>query len=347
MTDIIANFDHAREAVKILERHAVSPMAPAYEVWLGYVLGEPAALKTEVDAIIQSGGVLDAAVTEALYERYFSHLQLTSKVIETGTRLTTEMGSLVGSLQNAARETNVFHTSLRAAADSLDAAGDLPSVRGVVGELSGEARRLAARNEQLESSLLATTREIVELRSALDAARAESLTDPLTGLANRKLFSEVMRRRRREADEIGFDLCLAICDIDHFKRFNDSWGHQTGDQIIRFVSGALTKCALPDFLICRYGGEEFAVIMPRVSLTQAFGMLEEARRAIESKRLLRRSSREEIGPVTVSFGLASYRRGEATNKLIARADAALYHSKRNGRNQTSTESQLRTAEKAA
>lgn len=347
MTDIIANYEQARQTIEKLEKHAVAPMPAAYEVWLGYVLGEPSALRLEIDSIVQAGGVVDAALTEAMYERHFSHLQLTSKVIETGTKLSSEMGSLVTSLQNAARETHIFQSSLRVAADQLQVAPDVESVRGLVNSLTDEARQLSARNEQLESSLLATTREIVQLRSALDAARAESLTDPLTGLANRKLFSETMRTRRREADELGYDLCIAIVDIDHFKRFNDTWGHQTGDQIIRFVSGTLTKNALPDFLISRYGGEEFAIIMPRQSLTQAFGILEESRRTIESKRLLRRSSREEIGPVTVSAGVACYRRGEATSKLVARADAALYHSKRNGRNQTSTESQLRVDTRAA
>jgi diguanylate cyclase len=347
VTDIIASYEQARQAVEKLERHSVAPMPAAYEVWLGYVLGEPSALRLEIDSVVQAGGMVDAALTEAMYERHFSHLQLTSKVIETGTKLSSEMGSLVTSLQNAARETHIFHSSLRVAADQLESASDIGSVKGLVNSLTDEARHLSARNEQLESSLLTTTREIVQLRSALDAARAESLTDPLTGLANRKLFSETMRTRRREADELGYDLCLAIVDIDHFKRFNDTWGHQTGDQIIRFVSGTLTKNALPDFLVCRYGGEEFAIIMPRQSLTLAFGILEESRRAIEGKRLLRRSSREEIGPVTVSIGVAAYRRGEATSKLVARADAALYHSKRNGRNQTSTESQLRVDTKAA
>jgi diguanylate cyclase len=179
-----------------------------------------------------------------------------------------------------------------------------------------------------------------KLRVSLRQARTEALTDALTGVANRKLFDETLRLRKEEADANRTDLALIIADIDHFKSFNDTWGHQTGDQVIRFVASALTKFALPDHLVARYGGEEFAVIMPRTTLNQSGRIADLIRAAIEAKRLVRRSTNETIGAVTVSFGVALYAPGETVNQLISRADECLYLSKRNGRNRVTLETAM-------
>jgi diguanylate cyclase len=199
---------------------------------------------------------------------------------------------------------------------------------------------MSKQNSNLSGKLAASSQEMEKLRQSLRQARAEALTDALTGVANRKLFDETLRLRKEEADAEHTDLSLILGDIDHFKSFNDTWGHQTGDQVIRFVASALTKFALPDHLVARYGGEEFAVIMPRTPLKEATRIADQIRGAIEAKRLVRRSTNETIGAVTVSFGAAVYARGETVSQLVARADECLYLSKRNGRNCVSNETQL-------
>jgi diguanylate cyclase len=116
--------------------------------------------------------------------------------------------------------------------------------------------------------------------------------------------------------------------------------------VIRFVASALTKFALPDHLVARYGGEEFAVIMPRTTLNQAGRIADQIRSAIEAKRLVRRSTNETIGAVTVSFGVSLYASGETVNQLISRADECLYLSKRNGRNRVTLETAMPTTNAA-
>ncbi|MET0181843.1 MAG: GGDEF domain-containing protein [Caulobacterales bacterium] len=167
--------------------------------------------------------------------------------------------------------------------------------------------------------------------------RVESLTDGLTGLANRRMFDETLRMRIGEARGSRADLCLLMCDIDFFKRFNDTWGHHTGDQVLRFVASALQSHALPDHLISRYGGEEFGVILPRMSLEAARQMAERVRGTIQAKRLRRRSTNEDLGQVTVSMGIARLQPGDTMQGLMERADACLYASKREGRNKVTTE----------
>ena len=127
-------------------------------------------------------------------------------------------------------------------------------------------------------------------------------------------------------------MTLAVIDIDHFKNFNDTWGHQTGDQVIRYVASVIGRVGAPPRFAARYGGEEFALIFPRETADVASLVLEEIREEVSSRILKRRSTNDDLGAVTVSAGLALMRRGESAHSLMERSDAALYASKRSGRN---------------
>src|SRR5690606_20294379 len=121
-------------------------------------------------------------------------------------------------------------------------------------------------------------------------------------------------------------------DIDHFKRFNDTWGHQTGDQVIRYVASVIGRNCAPPRMAARYGGEEFAMLFPAEHGPAVEAALDTMRREIASRALKRRSTNEDLGAVTISIGVAHWREGEGPACLIERADAALYASKRGGRN---------------
>jgi len=166
--------------------------------------------------------------------------------------------------------------------------------------------------------------------------RRESMLDPLTKIFNRKSFDEGMLKAFTDAEN-GTSFCLILLDIDHFKRFNDTWGHQTGDQIIRFIATTLRKAARESFCVARYGGEEFAVVMPATGLTEAHSVAEGIRSQIESKKLFRKSTGEDLGKITISIGIAKLRAGESMEGLIERSDACLYASKRGGRNRITTD----------
>jgi diguanylate cyclase len=126
---------------------------------------------------------------------------------------------------------------------------------------------------------------------------------------------------------------LAVLDIDHFKRFNDTWGHQTGDQVIRYVASVIGRLGATPRFAARYGGEEFGMLFPNESIPAVKAVLEEIREEVSSRMLRRRSTNEELGAITISAGLALMRDKETSAGLLERADAALYASKRSGRNQ--------------
>ncbi len=127
-------------------------------------------------------------------------------------------------------------------------------------------------------------------------------------------------------------------DIDHFKSFNDSYGHLTGDQVLRLVGISLKHTIKGQDITARYGGEEFAVILPNTALRQALTVADHIRRAVMAKELKKKSTGEILGRVTISAGVSMLRPGDDTDALIERADACLYIAKRSGRNQVICES---------
>jgi diguanylate cyclase len=202
---------------------------------------------------------------------------------------------------------------------------------------------MSTKNVELADKLAESSAEMEQLRVSLQEARSQALTDALTGVANRKRFDETLAMRRDEARHDGTPLALVLADIDHFKKFNDTWGHQIGDVVIRMVAASISRVALPDQLVARLGGEEFAIVMPRTTLHAAAQFSDGVRRAIHANRLRRKETQEIIGHISVSFGVACLRPGEDVAHLVARADECLYHSKRRGRNCVSVETDLNAA----
>ncbi len=175
------------------------------------------------------------------------------------------------------------------------------------------------------------------LQQNLDAVRNESLTDPLTSLANRKSFDEAFAAAIESARERNEPICLMLTDVDHFKKFNDTYGHLTGDQVLRLVAIAAKQNVKGQDIAARYGGEEFAIVLPNTPLRAGIAVADQIRRAVMSKELMKRSTGEHLGRVTISIGVASLRPTDTAATLIERADTCLYAAKRHGRNRVISE----------
>lgn len=330
----------AHQTIDLMGEHVITPAPQNYEVWLSYRLGGPPELRALLEERIAKGLPFDEATNDAIYERFFSNVRISAQMAATGEKIARELSDLVVTLQSAGEQANAYGATLETAAARLEQHVDAPLLREVVVGLAQATLKMVDHNRSLSERLQRSTSEMEAMRSALRHVRAEALTDSLTGLANRKMFDEALKRRLAEAETDRGPLCLMLCDIDHFKRFNDTWGHQTGDQIIRFIASCLQKSARPDHLVARYGGEEFATVMPHTSLIQAKALAEQLRSSIERKKLLRKSTNEDLGGITVSIGLALFRTGDTPSSMIDRADACLYASKRNGRNRITTDGEF-------
>jgi diguanylate cyclase len=211
------------------------------------------------------------------------------------------------------------------------------SIRALVADLIKETQSMAKRNTNLETRLGRIATEVTELRENLQVVQREALTDALTGIPNRKSFDAQLHEAAREACDENEPLSLVLCDIDHFKRFNDSYGHQIGDQVLRLVARTLSASVKGRDTPARFGGEEFAIILPRTNLEQAAIVADQIRSGVMRRRFVGKDTRDDYGSVTLSFGVAQYRANEDLADLVRRADAALYHAKGDGRNRVSTE----------
>jgi len=327
----------AQETLDLMRLHDVPPTSNNYEVWLAYRLARSQALRDAVDERIAAGERFNSAFNADLYERFFTGMGASAQILLAGEQIARDLSQVLAFMKQAETKSGDYGRTLENAATDLNKGLSPEQIRQVVSGLAAATLDMANYNKQLNEQLQRSTREIDTLRTSLESVRVESLTDSLTGLSNRRMFDETLRMRMEEARAQRSDLCLLLCDIDHFKRFNDTWGHHTGDQILRFLASALQAHARPDYLVARYGGEEFAVVMPRVNARVAAQTGEALRSAIQAKRLRRRSTNEDLGQVTVSIGIARLQSGDTPQGFLERADACLYSSKRNGRNQVTTD----------
>ncbi len=327
----------AQETLDLMRLHGVPPTSRNYEVWLGYRLGRNTSLREAIDTRIASGQGFTADFNDQTYDNFFTGLGASAQIVLAGERIAQDLAQVLTFLKQANEKSDDYGRTLETAATHLNR-GMAPDQLGqIVSSLAAATLDMANHNKHLNEQLQRSTHEIDTLRTSLESVRIESLTDSLTGLANRRMFDETLRMRLDEARAQRSELCLLLCDIDHFKRFNDTWGHHTGDQILRFLASTMQAHARPDFLVARYGGEEFAMVLPRVTARQAEQTAETLRAAIQAKRLRRRSTNEDLGQVTVSIGIARLQPGDTPQGFIERADACLYSSKRNGRNQVTTD----------
>lgn len=174
--------------------------------------------------------------------------------------------------------------------------------------------------------LIARVRTLIEFKRHLDYCTEAAFTDPLTGLANRRRFEQQLEVEITRTQRYARPFCLIMIDLDHFKRVNDTFGHEAGDQTLKIISGVLAESARANDIVARIGGEEFALILPETEIDKAFQVASRLREAVASTEI------PNIGLMTVSIGIAEFPLCATADNLYAVADNALYQAKRAGRN---------------
>lgn len=307
------------------------PMHPLnYAIFYDYCAGHNKTLIAEIDQLISSGKIFDNETGLRLYKTYICH-----STLESFENIHTQLLQLITGASNSASKTN------KKAAEANDRITQTSKQLGqleipntlerLLLEIMAETQQLAEASQSLKTELSHAQREMERLRKEMSHIRVAAKTDTLTGLLNRGAFEEELAlmltgERPKEA-------CLALLDIDHFKRINDDFGHLVGDKVLKFFGGLIKKHALKHHTVARYGGEEIAMLMPNTTLDQALAISEKIRKLLESSQLKRTGKDEPIGKVTVSIGISSAKTEDTAENLIDRADQALYKAKNQGRNQ--------------
>ncbi|WP_338413222.1 GGDEF domain-containing protein [uncultured Sphaerotilus sp.] len=325
--------DVLRQALQLMKRHGSALHPVNYTLWYEYVRGENTALRTAMDRYLGQHLQLDEAVADAMYRRFVSGGGIDATLIErTAESVSTVLTGMAESAARAGDQTAQYGTSLSRLSHELAGSAHSPALE----EVLNTTRQMQIAVTEMQQRLSDSQNEISQLRAELRRVHEESRIDSLTGLANRRAFDQRLNTCIGEAETPAKRYqrpSLLIADIDHFKRINDTHGHPYGDHVLRAIGSILKETTPEDCLAARIGGEEFAVLIPSRSLSEARALAETVRTRVAGARVSRQGQGQdaEVTRVTISIGLTLFRPGENGTAFMERADQALYASKDSGR----------------
>jgi len=238
---------------------------------------------------------------------------------------------LIGDIKKLNEGNSSSNKSIKENCNKLQKIETPNEIKGLVEGMVTEIQSVIDANTKFEQELTSKHSELESLRKELEETKELANKDPLTKLKNRRFFEGFTNRYIEKAKKTGGVLSLIILDIDFFKKVNDSYGHVTGDKVIILVADTIREVISKECIAARIGGEEYAVLLPKITITETKNISERIRKTVEKKRLVIKNGEEKIG-VTVSVGGTVYKTGEDYNSFVHRADEALYSSKGNGRN---------------
>jgi len=245
-------------------------------------------------------------------------------------RLNSGLEAFSTATTQARSATGQYQSDLEHHAESLAEASPTGAMIASLAELT---RAMVERTRTMEQAMARSEEEAVALRKSLERAQRDAHIDHLTGLPNRRAFEAVLEREYREAQAAIEALTVAFCDIDHFKRVNDTHGHDTGDRVIQAIGQVLQRISDDRCHVARHGGEEFVMLFRGMSLREAHERLDVAREELASRNFVNRKTDAQIGGITFSGGVADVFRHADPRAALEAADEALYRAKSNGRNQ--------------
>ena len=319
----------ADSAIATMRRFEI-PATPAnYAIWFEYHAGQSPNLQRTIDVLISNQANFNETTLQDLYATFFSSDKEVQAVREISVHALQTLQEIVGVADLASDDAQQFGHALRGIA-SKGLGESLGNLKSLIENLVQESKSMAGRSEYVGIRMRESAGKIEALERNLENAILDSTMDGLTGVANRKSFDAIIRKSAGEAMNSGDDLSMLMIDIDHFKNVNDTWGHQTGDVVLRHLAKTLQNAVRGGDHVARYGGEEFAVILPRTDGPAAVSVAENIRLALAREPLLVELT-PPITPTTVSIGAAFYDPGEPLAEWVGRADAALYSAKRDGR----------------
>jgi len=323
--------ERLRRALELLTSHAIPPSPIHYRLGYEAVSGQHAQLRADFEQILAARPQPDFEALWTLYKRWFlqDETSLESLRQELKRVLADAQAHFQGSdAQFGAYTETLGHFVRRLDSERLSAA----ELAGEVRDIIGETRKFESVQREAHSRMGALMQEVEVLRHELSQAREEAMTDGLTQIANRKAFERSLEESVGRACATNAPLTLMMIDIDHFKKFNDTYGHPVGDKVLRFVAAAIKNTLKNHGLVARYGGEEFAVLIPDMSELQVERLAQDMLIAVSSGELRDRKVNQTYGRITISIGLSRYGSTDDGHALLERADTALYGAKQAGRN---------------
>lgn len=326
---------YLKQALPKMLQYELPPHPVNYSLWYNYVSARSPELNNAMDQVLQAEGTVSHAQSMQLFRRYVLG-PATKDQQKTVAKLQALAAALAGQLDASAHGSSVFDQQLDRSLQDLQNARDGEQLDRSIDALVDSIGALSAANRDFRQQIQQSQLRIEQLKSELLQTQRSADCDPLTRLNNRRAFDRELRRLLCETG--GREpLCLIFCDVDRFKQFNDDYGHLMGDRVLRRVGELLMEQTPANAIAARFGGEEFAVILPQTKPEQAHALAEQLRHRIEQLRVKLKNSDRVLDNITASFGIAGALPGDTLDSLLERADQGLYAAKRAGRNRVCIE----------
>jgi diguanylate cyclase len=323
-----------RSALPLAAKHNIPVHPVNYAVLYEYVSKQNAKLCGALDVLFKDAKSVTDESLRKLFTEYISRSD-EQAVESVRSVLDGIVSAAMKSIGRVSDESQAYSSVLGGAVSQLSGE-NLNQDKLILQKLLEATEKMQTTSSQLKKELTESNAELEVLRAEFKRVRRESMSDPLTGVKNRRSFDATMLEYTKNSLDQNQPLCLVIMDIDHFKKINDSFGHVTGDVVLKWAANLMSEAVRGCDLVARYGGEEFALLLPETNLMGASFLAEKIRRKMAEQKL--RMADKSIGLVTASFGVALYEQNESIESFISRADGALYRAKEAGRNKVMVDS---------
>ncbi len=331
--------EYLRFALNYITKYGLAATPLNYTVWYEYASGKNNNLKKAIDYVIDNNKTLDDGILRQFYQAYIidGHRTVTAKALSEIKKIITDISSCV---VDAKGEFTDHDNKLQSISTELSRADDFYSLNIILDKMTSEIKGIIQSGQDLNGRMAESSGELKALREELEKAQQAAETDVLTGLANRRKFEKALDCEIKKSVDNKTSLSLIMADIDFFKRINDTFGHLTGDSVLKAIAALFKKQLKGKDLASRFGGEEFMLMLPETSLENAYKVAEHLRAALAGKAWKQKASGKSMGKITISLGVVQYKQGESKKSFIGRVDKALYFAKQNGRNRVASEKDL-------
>lgn len=330
------NAEYLRQILPLMSKNKIATDPLNFAIFYEYIIGRNIHLNDELDELLEKQTVFTSELSIKLFKKHICDTSINSleKINHNLLQLINKTGVAIDTTGEKANAATIHFQNQ---SKKLENSQGLSDIKTVLAEIIAETKDLAETSMALQAQLDESKKEMQLLRQELAQARETAKTDALTGLLNRRAFDQKLDEYIEIYKQNDFELCLLILDLDHFKQVNDTFGHQMGDNVLRYTANLMKQHIAEHHCAARYGGEEMAVIMPNTPLNKAMEIAEKIRSSLAQHPLKHKDSKESIGKVTLSIGVSGFKINDSTESLIERADKAMYRAKANGRNQVMAE----------